>query len=234
MTPRPTPDVRYSQAAVSVDALARQWARQEAAAAGAACVVEREISARRRGGVPWQHDDATAVAVVARPEQIRIDATDLLWLAAGLGAADAINSLTGQPHRCIWPDRVEVDAKLDVASTALYELGPGRIDYAVLVARVANTAELGGSSCVSGALVDALRASAQLLDDPVKLLRAYRNRCATIGAHVSATLLPHGSARGFVDGIDDHGALVLLSPTGLIDLIAVPTLNELTIIDEEG
>ena len=197
-------------------------------------MVAREISARRRGGVLWQHDDATAVAVIARPEQIDITSTDLLWLAAGLAAADAIGALTGHSQRCRWPDGVDVDPTLDVAVTALCELGPGRIDYAALIVRAAPSIALGGTSDVADALVDALRLSAQLLDDPVGLLRAYRNRCATIGTHVSATLLPHGSARGFVDGIDDHGALVLLSPTGLTDSIAIPMLNELAIIDAAG
>lgn len=228
----PSPGVRRSPGAVSIDALARQWARQEAAPAGAAYVVDREISARRRGGVLWQREDSTAVAVVARPAQIAIDSTDLLWLAAGLGAADALGALTGQPRDCHWPDGVEVDegVALDVAVTALNELGPGRIDYAILILRVAPSLHLGGRSDVSDALVESLRTSVKSLDDPEGLLEIYRTRCATLGEHVSASLLPNGTARGVADDVDDHGALVVRSPTGHTDSIAIALLGELQIV----
>jgi biotin-(acetyl-CoA carboxylase) ligase len=228
----PSPEVRRSPGAVSIDALARQWARQEAAPAGAAYVVDREISARRRGGVLWQREDSTAVAVVARPAQIAIDSTDLLWLAAGLGAADALGSLTGRPRDCHWPDGVELDegVALDVAVTALTELGPGRIDYAILILRIAPTLHVGGRSDVSDALIESLRASVKSLEDPDGLLEIYRTRCATLGEHVYASLLPNGTTRGVADEVDDHGALVVRSPTGLTDSIAIAMLDELHIV----
>ena len=233
----PSPEVRRSPGAVSIDALARQWARQEAAPAGAAYVVDREISARRRGGLLWQHDDSVAVAVVARPARIAIGSTDLLWLAAGLGAADALGALTGQPRDCHWPDGVEPadgdvaegDA-VDVAVTALAELGPGRIDYAILILRVAPSLHLGGRSDVAHALVESLRASVKSLDDPEGLLETYRKRCATLGEHVSASRLPNGTTRGVADDVDDRGALVVRSSTGLTDSIAIAMLGELQIV----
>lgn len=230
-----TGEIRHSSAAVSIDAFARQWARQDAAPAGAACVVDAEISARRRGGVLWSHPDSSAVAVVVRPESIPIDATDLLWLAAGLGAANALGALTDTACGCRWPDGVDVDASdVDVAITALCELGPGRIEYGVLVVRVAPSLALGGRSAVSDALVGSLRSSVALLDDPAALLQTYRDRCVTLGQPVSASLLPHGVARGVADTIDGRGALVVRSATGLTDSIAVPTLKHLEFIEPGG
>ena len=233
--PVTTPDVRHSPAAVSIDALARQWARQESGRTGAAYIVDAEISARRRGGVLWNHADSSAVAVVVRPESLAIDATDLLWLAAGLGAADALGTLTGTTLSCRWPDGIDIDTSdaPDVAITALYELGPGRIDYAVLVVRIAPSEALGGRAVVADALVETLRSSMTLLDDPAMLVDTYRDRCVTLGRAVSATLLPHGVARGTAETIDDHGALVLRSATGLADSIAIPALRELQLIDED-
>ncbi|MFT4866159.1 MAG: biotin-(acetyl-CoA carboxylase) ligase [Ilumatobacter sp.] len=226
-------DVRHSPAAVSVDALARQWARQEAARPGAAYVVDTEISARRRGGVLWSHPDSTAVGVIVRPELLAIDAADLLWLAAGLGAADALGALTGATSRCRWPDGVEmdIDSPPDVAITAVYELGPGRIEYAVLVVRVAPSLALGGRSALSDALVHSLRSAMSLLDDPTALLQTYRDQCVTLGQSVSASLLPHGVARGVADTIDERGALVLRSATGLTDSVAISALRDLRPVD---
>jgi len=225
------PEVRHSPAAVSIDALMRQWARQEAAPAGVAYVVDREISARRRGGELWQHLDAIAVAVLARPQAIDIASVDLLWIAASLGAADALGTLTQRDHGCIWPDRVEADPGLDVAITAVDELGPGRIDRAVLIVRVAPSAAVGAATEVATALVDSLRSASALLDDPDQLVRRYNDRCVNIGQNTSASLLPRGSVRGIATGIDPSGALVITSPTGLAESIAVPILDQLHAID---
>ncbi len=73
-----------------------------------------------------------------------------------------------------------------------------------------------------------------LLDDPAILVDTYRDKCATLGHAVSASLLPHGVARGTADTIDDRGALVLRSATGLTDSIAISALRDLQLIDEDG
>lgn len=122
--------------AVSVDALMHQWARQESAPAGSALVAEAEISARLRGGALWRTSGALAVAVLARPAELEPSGMDLAWLAASLGAARALDIVAGGEHRCEWPDAVPVGSGAEVAVSAICTLGPGRVDYAILIVRL--------------------------------------------------------------------------------------------------
>jgi len=227
--------VRRLVIGISAEALLQQWARQEAAPAGAAVVVETEIAARRRGGVEWRHDDAVAVGVLARPAALEPDRADLGWLAAGVGAAEALDRLGGDGHRCRWPDGVDRGpapgaAGLDVAITATSALGPGRVDHVALVVRLAPAASAGPIGAVSAALVDRLRAAARALDDPAALLDAYRNRCWLLGESVAVRLAPAGSARGRVVDIDQRGALVVESDTGFQQRIPVGSFDQAEIL----
>lgn len=122
--------------AVSVDALMHQWARQESAPAGSALVAEAEISARLRGGALWRTSGALAVAVLARPAELDPSGVDLAWLAASLGAARAFDAATGGEHRCEWPDAVLAGSRAEVVVSAVCVLGPGRVDYAILIVRL--------------------------------------------------------------------------------------------------
>ncbi len=229
-----TAEVRRAAVAGSIDALAQQWARQEDAPAGAAYVVDSEIAARHRGGVQWHEDDAIAVAVVARPTALGPNEVDLVWLAAGLGVADAIGRLVGRPQECVWPDALDHDAGCAVSISALTQLGPGRIDHAVLIGRVAPAAAIGARGELSAALVGELRRAAAILDEPTALVAAYRSRCTTLGRRVSVALLPHGSLRGTARDIGPDGGLVVESATGLRETIAVPMLGRLRVLDDSG
>lgn len=220
-------EVRHASVALTIDALLLQWARQDSAPDGSAYVVDREISPRRRGGALWQHPDSIAVGVVVRPLTVEPSSVDLLWVAASIAAAEGLTDLTDRQHRCVWPDRLEgpSGADFDVAITASAQFGPGRIDHGVLIVRVAPVpAE---RDRVADTLVDALRSSGRLLDHPGLLLKQYHDRCATLGCRVSASLLPRGSVRGVVSEVSTNGGLVLTSPTGHTESIAVAMLNEL-------
>ena len=129
-------DIRRVPVAVSVDALMHQWARQESAPAGSALVAEAEISARLRGGALWRTSGALAAAVLARPAELDPSGMDLAWLAASLGAARALDTAAGGEHRCEWPDAVLVGPGTEVAVSAICVLGPGRVDYAILIVRL--------------------------------------------------------------------------------------------------
>ena len=128
--------IRRVPVAVSVDALMHQWARQESAPAGSALVAEAEISARLRGGALWRTSEALAAAVLARPAELDPSGVDLAWLAASLGAARALDIAAGGEHRCEWPDVVLAGSGAEVAVSAVSVLGPGRVDYAILIARL--------------------------------------------------------------------------------------------------
>ena len=129
-------DIRRVPVAVSVDALMHQWARQESAPAGSALVAEAEISARLRGGALWRTSGALAAAVLARPAELDPSGMDLAWLAASLGAARTLDTAAGGEHRCEWPDSVLVGPGTEVAVSAICVLGPGRVDYAILIVRL--------------------------------------------------------------------------------------------------
>ncbi len=228
-----------------------QWARRESAPDGSALVVGAEISARLRGGALWRTPEALAASVLARPAGLDPSDADLAWLAAGLGAAraldalaglehlcepavvadpgagPALDALAGPEHLCEWPDTVLIDppGRAEVAVNAVCALGPGRVDYAILTVRLGPASAF--APAVDEALVDELRTAARLLDQPGELVAAYRRRCATVGRTVAVALLPHGSARGTVRGIGADGKLEIESPTGLVERIGVSSLSSL-------
>lgn len=225
-------DIRRARVAVSVDALMQQWARQEAAPAGAAVIASTEIAGRVRGGLEWRHADAVSVGVLARPRALDPSEVELGWLVAGLGTAAALDRSTGEPHVCTWPDRVEPAAAgapdgHRAAVSSHGQLGPGRVDHIVLVARVAGPV----GEAVGDALVAGLRASARLLDEPASLVEQYRERCSTLGRRVSMTLLPRGSTRGLARDVARSGALLVESPTGLVEPIRIAALDRLDVLD---
>lgn len=246
--------IRRVSVAVSAEALMHQWARQESASAYSALVVDTEISARLRGGVIWRNPEPLAAAVLARPAGLDPSGTDLPWLAASLGAARALDAASGRrheldadeaygpdtaraldaashEHRCEWPDMVLAPGGAEVVVNAVCALGPGRVDYAILTARLGPAAAFDPPVDADG-LVGEMRAAARLLDEPDELVAAYRRRCATVGCTAAAALLPHGAARGTVRGIGTDGRLEIESPTGMVERIAVSSFSSLRKLDD--
>lgn len=218
--------------ALSVEALLHQWARQSAAPAGAAVVADTEIAARRRGGIEWRTPDAVAVSVLARPEMLDPSAVDVGWAAAGLAAARALDACRDGRRSCLWPDLIacEPDDDLEVAVNSVCTLGPGRVELAALTVRVGPLAASEERTRVTDGLLLHLREAVTELDHPASILHAYRDRCSTLGRAVELRLLPHGSMRGMAADIDDAGQLVLASPTGLRERIAVASVNAVRLL----
>ena len=220
--------------ALSVEALLHQWARQSAAPAGAAVVADTEIAARRRGGIEWRTPDAVAVSVLARPEALDPSAVDVGWAAASLAAARALDACRDGHRSCRWPDLVvcEPGDDLEVAVSFACTLGPGRVESAALTVRVGPVVPPKERSRLCDALLMHLRDLASGLDDPSSILDSYRDRCSTLGQAVELRLLPHGTMRGLATDIDDAGQLVLASPTGLRERIAVASLNNVRLLPD--
>ena len=229
-----TAPTKTAAVALSAEALLHQWARQSAAPAGAAVVADTEIAARRRGGVEWRTPDAIAVSVLARPERLDPSAVDVGWAAASLAAARALDACREGRWSCLWPDLLvcEPDDDLEVAVSSACMLGPGRVELAALTVRVGPVVPAAERSQITDALLVNLRDLATGLDDPASVLDAYRGRCSTLGRAVELRLLPHGTMRGLATDIDDVGQLVLASPTGLKERIAVGSLNNVTLLPE--
>ena len=220
--------------ALSVEALLHQWARQSAAPAGAAVVADTEIAARRRGGIEWRTPDAVAVSVLARPEALDPSAVDVGWAAASLAAARALDACRDGHRSCRWPDLVvcEPGDDLEVAVSFACTLGPGRVESAALTVRIGPVVPPQERSRLCDALLMHLRDLASGLDDPASILASYRDRCSTLGQAVELRLLPHGAMRGLATDIDDTGQLVLASPTGLRERIAVASLNNVRLLPD--
>lgn len=229
-----TAPTRTAAVALSAEALLHQWARQSAAPAGAAVVAETEIAARRRGGIEWRTPDAIAVSVLARPQALDPSAADVGWAATSLAAARALDACREGRWSCLWPDLLtcEPDDGLEVAVSSACTLGPGRVELAALTVRVGPVVPAAERSQITDALLAHLRDLASGLDDPASVLDAYRGRCSTLGRAVELRLLPHGTMRGLATDIDDVGQLVLESPTGLKERIAVGSLNNVTLLPE--
>lgn len=228
------PPTRRAAVALSVEALLQQWARQSAAPAGAAVVADTEIAARGRGGVEWRTSNAVAVSVLARPGDLDPGAADVSWAAASLAAAQALENCRDGRRFCLWPDLIEGEPSddLEAAVGAACTLGPGTVEFAVLTVRAGPVTVPEERSRMTDALLMHLRSLAAGIDDPASILDEYRRRCATLGQAVEVALLPHGTMRGLAEDIDDAGRLVLESPTGLREQVAVGALNKVTLLQE--
>ncbi len=64
------------------------------------------------------------------------------------------------------------------------------------------------------------------------MIDAYKARCATLGRAVELRLLPHGTRRGLAEDIAESGQLVLSSPTGLREQVAVAAINSVELLPD--
>lgn len=218
--------------AVSVEALALAWARQEAGPATATVVVDAEISPRGLHGRLWDRpaERTLACAMVLRPP-LTPDEADLVWLAGGLAATNAAATIGGEGGFApLWPDSCVAVADEQTVGmvSASVQLGPGTVRSAVVCLRLDLDA-LGGERerdlpAVRAALAEAGR---HLDADPTAVVASYGARCHLTGRRVRAALLPRGEARGTVRGVDRTGRLTLESATGMVEQVGLHQLRSL-------
>ncbi len=220
---------------MSVEALASAWARTEQAPNGSVVVIESEISGRLRGGRPWKmaDEEALMMAMVIRPALNPLQES-LLWLVASLATADALADETGEAHWVVWPDTVSrQDEDLARASVnVLVQLGPGRIEHAVLAVRT----RLAGLGATKEQLLRSLQehlvaTTLGVETDLLSMLEVFNNRCSIMNRRVRVSLLPQGEARGRAIAVDTDGFLVLESSTGMLERIAPASFRSLEIVD---
>jgi BirA family biotin operon repressor/biotin-[acetyl-CoA-carboxylase] ligase len=147
---------------------------------------------------------------------------------ACLSAARAIEALGVDGVRIKWPDDVHVDGRKIAGLKVINQLGPGRIDSAIVTFRVNANVDAtqlpddleGRATSISmetGAQVDqdvALKAFLKTFDEtydlePARLLDGYRQRCETLGRSVRASLLPRGEVVGVASDVDASGTLLI-------------------------
>lgn len=239
---------RHYPVTISVDALALAWARQEDAPEGALVQADQELAARGRRGTPWVSvaGGSLAVAVVLRPA-LPAQAEGLMWLLAAAAAADGLADATGLAVQVEWPNMVLVDNRVVGMVKATVQLGPDRIEVAVVSVRlntcldlavlpddargnVTSLSELGVTASddevVNGILQ---RLEAYYAGGTSALLAAYTRRCATLGHDVQISLIRRGEVRGRATDVDEHGRLVVATPRGggAVDLSTVDSMVRL-------
>lgn len=225
--------VQHYDVGVSAESLALGWARRSDAPEGALVVTDVELSARGRRGATWVSvaGRSLAFAVVLRPA-LPPAGEGLLWLLASLSAAEGIASATGLDVRLKWPNDLLVDGRGIGGVRVDAQLGPGVIESAVITVRVNvglqpdDFPEDVRSQVTSLSMEGAARPRAEVLAAVLgrlaeryeagvsDLLEDYRARCDTLGTRVRALLVPSGEAVGVAADIDDHGGLVIETPSG--------------------
>ncbi len=227
--------VRRYEAAVSAEALALAWARQDDGPAGATVVVDNEISPRGRNGRLWpvSADGTLAVAVVLRPGFDVADA-DAVWLLAGLAGATAIATVKERSVGTWWPDRVvdlTTGAEL-VMAKAEVQLGPGRVRSAVITLRF-DLRGIGIGIDDKSALLDALGDAVGAFSgvDAETAATRYSVACVQLGRDVKLTLLPKGETRGRASAVDRAARLHIESRTGMVERIGIDVLRDVHVVD---
>jgi biotin-(acetyl-CoA carboxylase) ligase len=220
---------------MSVEALASAWARTENAPDGAVVVIDSEISGRLRGGIPWRvaGDDALVMAMLVRPALNPLHES-LLWLVASLATADALVEVSGDEHTVIWPDTVVRQGE-DLARSSvnvMVQLGPGRIEHAVLAVRTRLDGLEATKEELLRSLEEHLLAATRLVEtDSLALLEMFNDRSSIMSQRARVSLLPRGEARGRIIAVDPDGFLVLESSTGMLERIAPASLRSLELVD---
>lgn len=228
---------RHFKAAVSVEAMALAWARQEDAPQGATVLADREISPIGRRSRLWTvaPESTLACAVVLRPE-LAVDDADAVWLVVAAAAAEGAEEAGGRTIGITWPDEIVDTATEQMVGTVKAEaqLGPGQVRSAVITMRFDLDA-LGLDATRRDDLLEAVlrgvdSASAGLGDGVEAVAAAYERRCTQIGRRVKIRLMPKGETRGVAERVDRKARLELESATGMVERISIDMLRELKVV----
>lgn len=224
----PDRPIRSYPALLSTEAAALGWAR-EGAPNGAVVVAGYQASPRGRAGLPWDLPMGTGVgfSLVLRP-QLPAAREGWVYAAAVCGLAD----VAGDGAEIVWPDEVYCAGTRTSAIGAWVELGSDGVDWVVLNVLLPDV-----TAPRAPAVQRAVSAIEARIDAPKEgVLDDYRLRCATVGRHVLARMIPMGPAGPRVQGtavdVLSDGSLVIESDTSG-NRVAVRPQN-LGILDDLG
>jgi BirA family transcriptional regulator, biotin operon repressor / biotin---[acetyl-CoA-carboxylase] ligase len=209
--------LRSYRALVSTHAEALAWARA-GAPEGAVVVADYQASPRGRAGLEWKTapGEGLGFSLVLRPD-LPAEREGWLYAVATAGIADA----AGPEAAIEWPDEVRLAGERFGAVGLHVEIGAhGDCAWAVATLLVPGARPPRGT--LLGVLLDAIEA--RYLSEPGPVLAEYTARCATLGRHVRARLIPMGPAGPAVTGtavaVREDGSLVLETAEGR--RVAVP------------
>lgn len=208
--------VRTYPAMLSTESDAQAWGRA-GGPAGGLVVADYQASPRGRGGFEWRvaAGHGLGFSLLLRPSWPP-QREGWPYLPSCLALADVV----GSAATLTWPDEVHCNGQRAAAVGVHTELGPDRVDWAVVTVLVENA-----EPPRAPLLATVVRAIERRLEDPAEtLLEEYRSRCTTLGTRVLARLIPMGPAEVRVEGeaVDcrDDGSLVIEPADGR--RVAVP------------
>lgn len=221
-------DVRHYPVAVTTEALALAWLRQEEAPHGALVVADTEISARTR------NDDVLPAGLVNASVVVRtdvaVDHQDIFWGVALLSALAGSRSSGGEvaPH---WPeDLIGRSGRVGAVKVAS-QLSGGRATSAVLTFRLGIDQER-GSGRGPQILSEAMAALGPLLAlPPAQLADRFRLDCGLVGRRVRIDLRPRGSSGGVGASIDERGAFGVAASSGSVSRFGVDQVRAVTLLE---
>ncbi len=184
--------IRAYRAVLSTEADALAWAR-EGAPSGAVVVAAYQAAPRGRAGLPWEvsPDGAMAFSIVLRPG-LADEREGWLYTLAATGLADAL----GDDCTIEWPDEVDRGGSRLGAVGVQSDLGPGRVNWAVVSVLVIDAAP--PRAALVGRVVKAIEARCRAPSGDV--LADYMARCRTLGRSLCARLIPLGPGGPEVSG----------------------------------
>lgn len=211
--------------------LAQQGARH-----GVVVVADEQTAGRGRRGATWQSPSGAGLylSFIARPRDAA--ATSLLTLAAGVAVRDGIKNSTGLTADLKWPNDLIVGRR-KLAGILAEGVGIGSPGAAVIIGIGVNVqpaayspdvaaratsieGELGRAvdreqvlSAILAALWDWLAALEQ---KPGDILQAWR----AASPNANGTRVEWDGRHGTTAGIDDHGALLVTTASGIERIVA--------------
>ena len=213
---------RHMAVGLSVESAAGAWARREEAPHGAMVTLDAEVAGRRRGGVPAP--PGPAIGVIVRPS-LTVDNADRLWLVGLVAAHRTIRSPGSL--RVGWPDSLHVDATPIAFINVTAQLGPGRVEMAILSVRAVDALWMPKPDEFRVAVLLALAQAESGFSD---LAADYAAVSSIHGQRVRVVLLPRGETRGTVAGVEADGRLRLETPTGMVESIAASSVRRIDVI----
>ncbi|MGW7582888.1 biotin--[acetyl-CoA-carboxylase] ligase [Kitasatospora sp. NPDC054768] len=210
------------------------------AAQGAVLVAEAQSAARGRLGRQWTAPPRSGLflSVLLRPEGVPVERYGWLPILAGVAAASTLGRVAGVEVGLKWPNdlQTEIDGAERKLGGILTELSGGAVVVGMglnvslrteelPVPAAASLALAGASTTDRGTLLRALlRELAELYrewtaaaGDPhaSDLLRAYADRCTTLGRRVKVHLPGDRELVGEAVAVDGDGRLVVRTPDGV-------------------
>jgi BirA family transcriptional regulator, biotin operon repressor / biotin---[acetyl-CoA-carboxylase] ligase len=214
--------VRWDEATGSTNETAMRLA-VEGAPAWTLVAAGHQTAGRGRGDRVWSDRPGRALlfSLVVRPAWDS-ERLGLVALAAGAAMADAAAEASGADVRCKWPNDLLVEGSKVGGILGEAVVADDGVQHAVIgvgvnlepppdVADAAGIGDVDPEALLTAFLI---RFRVLLEGEPTVVLERWRERSATIGRLVEATVTGGDALRGIAVDLDERGGLVVLTDEG--------------------